>query len=55
MQASERFKAQLQNTDDEDKHVKSAIDLMMRRLNRAIEKEGHLIPNWIETMRAEVR
>ncbi|KAI8267528.1 Cytochrome P450 monooxygenase [Colletotrichum sp. SAR11_239] len=53
LQASERFKAQLQNTDDEDKHVKSAIDLMVRRLNGVVEKEGHLIPNWTETMRAE--
>ncbi|KAJ3958252.1 hypothetical protein N0V92_005179 [Colletotrichum tropicale] len=53
LQASERFEAQLQNTDDENKHVKSAIDLMVRRLNGVVEKEGHLIPNWVETMRAE--
>ncbi|KAJ3949701.1 uncharacterized protein N0V96_000828 [Colletotrichum fioriniae] len=34
-------------------HVKSAIDLMVRRLNSVMEKEGHLLPDWIETMRAE--
>lgn len=28
---------------------------MVRRLNSVMEKEGHLLPDWIETMRAEVR
>ncbi|CAI0652143.1 unnamed protein product [Colletotrichum noveboracense] len=53
LQASERFKLQVQNAGDEKKHVKSAIDLMVRRLNGVVEKEGHLLPNWIETMRDE--
>ncbi|KAF4926116.1 Cytochrome P450 monooxygenase TRI13 [Colletotrichum viniferum] len=53
LQASERFKLQVQNAGDEEKHVKSAIDLMVRRLNGVVEKEGHLLPNWIETMRDE--
>ncbi|KAF4784850.1 cytochrome P450 [Colletotrichum scovillei] len=53
LQASDRFKTQLRDVDNEDKHVKSAIDLMVRRLNSVMEKEGHLLPDWIETMRAE--
>ncbi|EXF75117.1 cytochrome P450 [Colletotrichum fioriniae PJ7] len=53
LQASDRLKNQLRDVDNEDKHVKSAIDLMVRRLNSVMEKEGHLLPDWIETMRAE--
>lgn len=55
LQASDRFKTQLRDVDHEDKHVKSAIDLMVRRLNSVMEREGHLLPDWTETMRAEVR
>ncbi|KAL2872937.1 hypothetical protein SGCOL_011930 [Colletotrichum sp. CLE4] len=53
LQATQRFRTQTQKIDSEDKHVKSAIDLMVRRLNGVMEKEGHLVPNWVETMRAE--
>ncbi|KAI8315443.1 Cytochrome P450 monooxygenase TRI13 [Colletotrichum sp. SAR11_59] len=53
LKASERYKLQVRNAGDEEKHVKSAIDLMVRRLNGVVEKEGHLLPNWIETMRDE--
>ncbi|KAK1722412.1 cytochrome P450 [Colletotrichum acutatum] len=53
LQASERSKTQFRAVDNEEKHVKSTIDLMVRRLNSVMEKEGHLLPDWIETMRAE--
>ncbi|KAM5341298.1 hypothetical protein ACJ41O_014329 [Fusarium nematophilum] len=51
LQAAERFKSW--DSNQGGKYVKSAIDLMVERLNTASQKEGRLPPNWIETMRDE--